>query len=42
VSNRVGSAGRDEWRAYHKGASLAACDVISRWLTSGAVGLPHA
>lgn len=42
VSNRVGSTGREEWRSYHKGASQAACDVISRWLTSGAVGLPHA
>lgn len=42
VSNRVGSTGRDEWRSYHKGASQAACEVINRWLTSGAVGLPHA
>jgi nucleoside phosphorylase len=42
VSNRVGSTGREEWRSYHKGASQAACEVVSRWLTSGAVGLPHA
>lgn len=42
VSNRVGSTGRDEWRAYHKGAAQAGCELISRWLTSGAVGLPHA
>jgi nucleoside phosphorylase len=42
VSNRVGATGREEWRSYHKGASQAACEVISRWLSSGAVGLPHA
>lgn len=42
VSNRVGSTGREEWRAHHKGASQAGCELISRWLTSGAVGLPHA
>lgn len=42
VSNRVGAAGREEWRSYHKGASQAACEVINKWLTSGAVGLPHA
>ena len=42
VSNRVGSTGRDEWRSHHKAAALAACDVVTRWLASGAVGLPHA
>lgn len=42
VSNRVGSLGREEWRAYHRGASQAACDVVNRWLNAGAVGLPHA
>lgn len=42
VSNRVGSTGREEWRAYHKGASQAACELLNRWLMSGAVGLPHA
>jgi futalosine hydrolase len=41
VSNRVGSTGRDEWRSHHKGAALAACEVINRWLANGAAGLPH-
>ncbi|MGZ3421352.1 MAG: phosphorylase family protein [Polyangiales bacterium] len=42
ISNRVGSTGREEWRSHHKAASQAACEVINRWLSSGAVGLPHA
>lgn len=41
VSNLVGSNGREEWRSRHKGAALAACEVINRWLGSGAAGLPH-
>ena len=41
VSNRVGSTGRDEWRAHHKTAAHAACEVVLRWLTAGAMGLPH-
>jgi nucleoside phosphorylase len=41
VSNRVGSAGREEWRSHHRNAAQAACDVVSRWLIAGAVGLPH-
>ena len=42
VSNKVGSTGREEWRAHHKPAALAACEVVNRWLTAGAMGLPHA
>lgn len=42
VSNKVGSTGREEWRSHHKPAAQAACEVINRWLSSGAVGLPHA
>jgi futalosine hydrolase len=42
VSNRVGSTGREEWRAHHKAASTAACEIVNRWLTTGAMGLPHA
>lgn len=41
VSNAVGSTGRDEWRSHHKGAALAACEIVNRWLASGAAGLPH-
>jgi len=42
VANRVGSTGRDEWRAHHKPAAQAACEIVNRWLTAGAMGLPHA
>ena len=42
VSNRVGSTGRDEWRAHHKAAGQAACDVVGRWIAAGALGLTHA
>ncbi len=42
VSNTVGSTGREEWRAHHKAAALAACEVVNRWLTTGAMGLSHA
>ena len=42
VSNRVGATGREEWRAHHKTAAAAACDVVARWLVGGAAGLPHA
>jgi nucleoside phosphorylase len=42
ISNRVGSTGRDEWRQHHKNAAQAACEVVSRWLVGGAMGLPHA
>lgn len=41
VSNRVGSSGREEWRAHHKTAALAACEVVARWLVAGVAGLPH-
>ncbi len=42
VSNKVGSTGRDEWRAHHKTAAQFACEIVLRWLTAGAMGLPHA
>ncbi len=42
VSNRVGSTGREEWRAHHKSAAHFACEIVLRWLTAGAMGLPHA
>ena len=41
VSNQVGSMGREEWRANHKPAALAACEIVNRWLTTGAMGLRH-
>lgn len=41
VSNTVGAVGREEWRAHHKAAALAACEVVNRWLTTGAMGLAH-
>lgn len=41
ISNAVGSTGRDEWRSHHKSAAFAACEVVNRWLASGAAGLPH-
>ncbi|MBI2393481.1 MAG: hypothetical protein HYV09_28125 [Deltaproteobacteria bacterium] len=42
VANAVGSTGREEWRSHHRAAAVAACEVISRWLGAGAMGLPHA
>lgn len=42
VSNRVGATGRDEWRAHHKTAAQFACEIVLRWLSAGAMGLPHA
>jgi hypothetical protein len=42
VSNAVGASGRDEWRAHHRTAGVAACEVVARWLVAGAMGLPHA
>ncbi len=42
VSNRVGATGRDEWRWHHKQAGQVACEIVNRWLTAGAMGLPHA
>lgn len=42
VSNRVGATGRDEWRQHHKNAAQGACEIVSRWLVGGAMGLPHA
>ena len=33
--------GREEWRTHHRIAAQSACDVVQRWLRSGAAGLPH-
>lgn len=41
IANHVGAKGRDEWRAYHKPAAHAACELVNRWLVAGAMGLPH-
>jgi hypothetical protein len=39
VSNIVGSAGREQWRANHRAASAAAAGEVMRWLEGGALGL---
>jgi nucleoside phosphorylase len=39
VSNAVGSAGREQWRANHRAASAAAAAEVIRWLEGGALGL---
>ncbi len=39
VANRVGAAGRAEWRQNHRAASAAAIDVLVGWIAAGANGL---
>jgi len=38
VANAVGSRARDEWRANHRRAAVAAADLVTHWLREGA---PH-
>ncbi|MCB9618626.1 MAG: hypothetical protein H6724_04135 [Sandaracinus sp.] len=42
VTHVVGSVGAEDFRRFHRGASLAAAEVLVAWLQSGAPGLPHA
>jgi hypothetical protein len=37
----VGALGRDEWRKNHKKAAQAACELVSRWVVGGAMGIRH-
>ena len=32
VANRVGPTGHDEWQRHHRAASLAACELVARFL----------
>jgi nucleoside phosphorylase len=41
VTNLVGSAGRSDWRKYHRDAAIAAAEVVVTWVHNGAPGLPH-
>lgn len=41
VTHVVGSVGAEDFRRFHRGASLAAVQVVMAWLQSGAPGLPH-
>ncbi len=34
VANDVGPRGRDQWRAHHSAAEVAAADLVSRWLSA--------
>ena len=38
VANRVGAPARGEWKAHHEAASLAAANVVLRWIDDGAAG----
>ncbi len=38
VANFVGAGARDEWRAHHEAAEVAAAACVIRWLESGAEG----
>lgn len=40
ITHVVGSYGDDDWRKYHRDATLAAADVVLAWIHGGAPGLP--
>jgi futalosine hydrolase len=41
VANDVGSAGREQWRANHVAAAVAAGSFVARWTQAGAAGVPY-
>lgn len=41
VTHIVGALGMQDWRQFHRRATVSAAEVLFQWLRSGAQGLPH-
>ena len=41
VTHIVGALGRQDWRQFHRKATVSAAEVLFQWLRNGAQGLPH-